>query len=83
MHIILKRSFPWFPMVLAAGWIVMVGLAISDLAWFAAASASFSAATSAIVETNRNSRPPLRNLAERSRFSCRATPKTARRPDAR
>jgi len=41
MHIILKRSFPWFPMVLAAGWIVMVGLAISDLAWFAAASASF------------------------------------------
>jgi hypothetical protein len=41
MHMILKRSFPWFPVVLAAGWILMMGLAIRELAWFAAASASF------------------------------------------
>jgi hypothetical protein len=40
MRIILKRSFPWFPVVLAAGWILMMSLAVRDLAWFAAASAS-------------------------------------------
>jgi hypothetical protein len=40
MRIILRESFPWFPVVLAAGWILMMGLATRDLAWFAAASAS-------------------------------------------
>jgi len=41
MRIILKRSFPWFPVVLATGWILMMSLAVRDLAWFAAASSSF------------------------------------------
>jgi len=41
MRIILKRNFPWFPVVLAAGWVLMMSLAIPELEWFAAASASF------------------------------------------
>ena len=41
MQIIVKRRFPWFPVVLAAGWVLMMSLAVRDLAWFAAASASF------------------------------------------
>jgi len=41
MRIVLKRSFPWFPVVLAAGWVLMMSLAIPELEWFAAASASF------------------------------------------
>ena len=41
MQIILKRGFPWFPVILATGWVSMMGLAIRDLAWFAAASESF------------------------------------------
>ena len=36
-----KRSFPWFPLVLAIGWMLMMSLAVRDLAWFAAAAASF------------------------------------------
>jgi hypothetical protein len=40
MRIILKRSFPWFPVVLAAGWVLMMSLAIPELEWFAATSAS-------------------------------------------
>jgi len=40
MRINLKRSFPWFPVVLTAGWISMMSLAVRDLAWFAAAGAS-------------------------------------------
>jgi len=40
MQIRLKRGFPWFPVVLAAGWISMMALAIHDLAWFAASGAS-------------------------------------------
>ena len=58
MHIILKRSFPWFPVVLAAGWILMMSLAIRDLAWFAAASASFDGRST--VASARKAVPPAR-----------------------
>jgi len=35
MDIVLKRSFPWFPVVLAAGWMLMTILTVRDLAGFA------------------------------------------------
>jgi len=41
MIIVVRRSFPWFPVALAAGWILMMSLAVRDLAWFSAASMSF------------------------------------------
>lgn len=38
MQIVVRRSVPWFPLVLAAAWVLMLGLAVRDLAWFAGAS---------------------------------------------
>ena len=38
MHIVVRRSVPWFPLVLAAGWVLMLSLALRDLSWFAGAS---------------------------------------------
>ena len=38
MQIVVRRSVPWFPLVLAAAWVLMLGLALRDLAWFAEAS---------------------------------------------
>jgi len=38
MQIVVRRSVPWFPLVLAAGWLFMLSLALRDLSWFATAS---------------------------------------------
>ena len=41
MVIVVRRSFPFFPVLLAIGWVLMMSLSLRDLAWFAAAGASF------------------------------------------
>jgi hypothetical protein len=61
MQIRLKRGFPWFPVVLAAGWSLMMVLTIQDLAWFANASPSFG--RSAAVAT-ASSAVPLVAMAD-------------------
>lgn len=50
MRIILKRGFPWFPVVLAAGWVLMMSLAIPELEWFAATSASFGRSVTSVAK---------------------------------
>ena len=45
MVIIVRRSFPWFPVALAVGWALMLSLALRDLTWFAAAGASLDGQT--------------------------------------
>ena len=45
MVITVRRSFPWFPAALAAGWALMLSLTLRDLAWFAAAGASLDGRT--------------------------------------
>ena len=47
----LRRTVPWFPLVLAVGWILMVSLAIAEMASFAAATASL-ASTEASAPAN-------------------------------
>jgi len=50
MRLILKRRFPWFPVVLAAGWVLMMSLAIPELEWFAATSASFGRSVTSVAK---------------------------------
>ena len=35
MVITVRRNFPWFPVALAIGWVLMMSLAVRDLGWFA------------------------------------------------
>ena len=35
MVLTVRRNFPWFPMALAIGWVLMMGLTVRDLGWFA------------------------------------------------
>ena len=34
MVITVRRNFPWFPVALAIGWVLMMSLAVRDLGWF-------------------------------------------------
>jgi hypothetical protein len=53
MLIRVRRSFPWFPILLVAGWGLMMSLAIRDLAWFAAAGASLESRLSPVTVPDR------------------------------
>jgi hypothetical protein len=35
MVITVRRNYPWFPVALAIGWVLMMSLAVRDLGWFA------------------------------------------------
>ena len=35
MVITVRRNFPWFPVALAIGWVLMMSLTVRDLGWFA------------------------------------------------
>ena len=67
MVMTVRRNYPWFPVALAIGWVLMMSLAVRDLGWFArfssalgnhaqptaaANSASFAAAVKAPLGTS-------------------------------
>ncbi len=54
------RSVPWFPLVLAVGWILMVSLAMVEMASFAAATASLG---SRVASAPANAVPPATTKA--------------------
>jgi len=60
MRIILKRNFPWFPLVLAAGWVLMMSLAIPELEWFAAASAAFGRPVASVAKAVSPATPAVK-----------------------
>jgi hypothetical protein len=66
MVITIRRSFPWFPAALAVAWVLMMGLVMRDLTWFADFSSAISHRALVMAAAGSESSAPVVRLPVRA-----------------